>query len=255
MPYEKPVREMLKEFARAQRPGQVFSRRDIRNWFRSAYPEVRITTVDRQTTALTTNIPSRVYWSPPPSDDIFFRLRPDAGDLRLYDPATDPTPIHSSEIEPTDGDIYEADNEPSSSTPLATAEFAVEAHLRDFLAKDITRIEPGLRLFELDDVIGVEVPMGGNRSADLVAIDRDGSLLVIELKVSRGPYVAVGQLLRYMGFAKRHYATGRKVRGMILAATITDDLRIATEPLRDAGMDIALRQYTLNFTISAAETQ
>jgi hypothetical protein len=243
---------MLKEFARTKELGDVFSRRDIRLWFASAYPMVRVQTIDRQTTALTTNIPSRVYWNPSPSDDIFFRLRPDAGDLRLYDPRTDPPPIRSAEATPTEGDD-EGGDDIVDGEAVSSAQFALESHLRDFLAKDITRIEPGLRLFdEIEDVDGVEVPMGGGRSADLVVLDAKNNILVIELKVNRGVYAVIGQLLRYIGYTSKHYAKGRTVRGMVIAADISDDLRIACEPLLDAGMDVSLKRYVLDFSIVSA---
>uniref|UniRef100_E6Q0S2 Endonuclease NucS C-terminal domain-containing protein n=1 Tax=mine drainage metagenome TaxID=410659 RepID=E6Q0S2_9ZZZZ len=130
--------------------------------------------------------------------------------------------------------------------------FALENHLRDFLAKDVTFIEPGMRLFtEIEGIDGVEVPMGGNRAADLLLIDGSGSLVVVELKVSRGHEKTVGQLLRYIGFAKREYAKGRKVRGVIVASEISNDLRLAVEPLKDA-LDVRLMRYTLKFEMTIA---
>jgi len=109
-----------------------------------------------------------------------------------------------------------------------------------------------MRLFtEIEGIDGVEVPMGGNRAADLLLIDGSGSLVVVELKVSRGHEKTVGQLLRYIGFAKREYAKGRKVRGVIVASEISNDLRLAVEPLKDA-LDVRLMRYTLKFEMTIA---
>jgi hypothetical protein len=66
-----------------------------------------------------------------------------------------------------------------SSDAEQALEFAVEAHLRDFLAKNLDRIETGLRLYES----GVEFVVDGGR-IDLLAVDRNEKFVVIELKLS-----------------------------------------------------------------------
>ena len=71
--------------------------------------------------------------------------------------------------------------EPASEEASETAdpqqglEFALEAHLRDFLARNLERIEPGLRLYSAGDRIGIEFPIDGGR-IDLLAIDGDGKI-------------------------------------------------------------------------------
>src|SRR5437016_696806 len=42
-------------------------------------------------------------------------------------------------------------------------EFALEAHLRDFLARNLDRIEAGLRLYESSERNGIEFPIEGGR--------------------------------------------------------------------------------------------
>ena len=59
--------------------------------------------------------------------------------------------------------------------------FPFEDHLRDFLAKNLDRIETGLRLYSN----GVEFRVDGGW-IDLLAVDRDEKFVVIELKVSHG---------------------------------------------------------------------
>jgi len=254
MAYEKPVRAILREFAATKSQGEVFTRADMRAWLQANYPNVRLNTFDRQTTALTTNIESRKFWNPKPvEDDVFFRLRPNAGDLRLYDRASDPTPIYATNgavIQSEPEDIEEISELPEGGS---SQRFALEHHLRDFLAKDVSLIEPGMKLFsEIEGIDGVEVPMGGSRSADLVAVDASGNLVVIELKVSRGHERTLGQLLRYIGYAAKEYASGRKVRGIIIASEISSDLRLGVEPLVAGGFDVKLMTYTLTFGLSPA---
>ncbi|HVT88285.1 MAG TPA: endonuclease NucS domain-containing protein [Tepidisphaeraceae bacterium] len=126
-----------------------------------------------------------------------------------------------------------------------TSQFALEAHLRDFLAKNLERIESGLRLYQKDDVDGIEYSIdGGQGRIDLLAIDRNGKYVVIELKLSRGRNKTLGQLLYYMGWVDKHLGNG-PCRGAIIASEITDDLIIASS--RVPGVFIA--KYMMSFSI------
>ena len=53
--------------------------------------------------------------------------------------------------------------------PEGALEFALEAHLRDFLARNLDRIETGLRLYNSEDHKGIEFPVDGGR-IDLLAV-------------------------------------------------------------------------------------
>jgi hypothetical protein len=64
-----------------------------------------------------------------------------------------------------------SEREPMGPSDLEDAlEFALEAHLRDFLARNLERVEPGLRLYESGDRNGIEFPVDGGR-IDLLAVD------------------------------------------------------------------------------------
>jgi hypothetical protein len=86
-------------------------------------------------------------------------------------------------------------------------EFALEAHLRDFLAKNLDRVEPGLRLYDSQEHNGIEFAVDGGR-IDLLAVDRNEKFVVIELKLSQGRNKALGQLLYYMGWVDKHLGGG-----------------------------------------------
>ncbi len=122
-------------------------------------------------------------------------------------------------------------------------QFAAESDLRDFLAKNPSCIERGLRLYEADGRSGVEFPVDGGY-IDILAIDRDERFVVIELKVGRGRNRAIGQLLYYMGWVDK-YLGKAPCRGMIIAKEIPDDLVLAVQ--RASG--VSLLQYNLSVSV------
>ena len=124
-------------------------------------------------------------------------------------------------------------------------EFALEAHLRDFLARNPALIEPGLHLHESPEGRGVEYPVENGR-IDLLAVDRDSKFVVVELKLSRGRNKTLGQVLYYMGWVDKHLGNG-PCRGVIIASEITDDLTVAVS--RAPGVRLA--KYRMNFSIEA----
>ncbi len=125
----------------------------------------------------------------------------------------------------------------------AEQQFAVESDLRDFLANNLSIIEPGLRLYEREGQTGIEYAIDDGR-IDILAVDKTGRLVVIELKVSRGRNRSVGQLLYYMGWIDQHLAK-EPCRGMIIAREIPDDLILAVQ--RVPG--VSLYRYNLSVSV------
>jgi RecB family endonuclease NucS len=125
----------------------------------------------------------------------------------------------------------------------------LKAHLRDFLAKNLDRIEPGLRLFEADGRNGVEFPVDHGR-VDLLAVDRDQKFVVVELKLSQGRYKVLGQILYYMGWVDKHLGHG-PCRGYIIASEISDELSVAAS--RVVGVNLA--KYRMSFAIEPISAQ
>lgn len=131
--------------------------------------------------------------------------------------------------------------------PDETLEFALEAHLRDFLARNLDRIELGLRLYTAADRDGVEFVIDGGR-IDLLAVDRTGKYVVIELKLSRGRNKALGQLLYYMGWVDQHLGQG-PCRGYIIASDISDELAVAVSRVPS----VNLAKYRMSFGIEPVD--
>jgi RecB family endonuclease NucS len=125
-------------------------------------------------------------------------------------------------------------------------QFAYETDLRNFLSKNLNLIESGLSLYNDEGINGIEFPACG-RFIDLLAVSIENDLVVIELKVSRGYDRVVGQLLRYVGWIKENLAEGdQRVRGVIVARSISEDLQLACGGLPD----ISLFEYELSVQLS-----
>lgn len=125
----------------------------------------------------------------------------------------------------------------------ADQQFAAEADLRDFLAKNPACIEAGLRLYDQNGKSGVEFPVDDGR-IDLLCIDAGKRFVVIELKLGKGRNKALGQLLYYMGWIDKHLGNG-PCRGVIIAKDIPDDLVLASQ----RAPDVSLYHYKLAVSV------
>jgi hypothetical protein len=244
-----PVWKMVKEAVEAL--GGTTTNIAVRDWILKKYPGTNPTTIGCNIIAVTVNHDSRIHYSdnqkPRKADTPHdFLFRPTPGTIEWYDPT-----LHgmweiaeledgkivvreiTKEIDPIDPD------EPGKS-------FAAEHHLRDFLAKNLHVIEDGLQLY-VDEAgtVGVEykTPMG---RMDLLTVDKKGGLLIIELKVERGPDEVCGQIMRYYGWVKRHVANGKSVRGLIIAQHISERIRYALADVPG----VTAREYKLHITLA-----
>ena len=129
--------------------------------------------------------------------------------------------------------------------------FALEAHLRDYLAQNLGSIAAfttKLSLFtDTSGIPGVEYRTDVG-IIDVLARGSNDELYVFELKLGRGPDAAVGQILRYIGWLRKHLADGKRVNGVIVAAEISDKLRYAASVVPD----ISLMEYELQFSLRHA---
>ena len=146
-----------------------------------------------------------------------------------------------------------SENEGSEDEDLPEAEFTLEYQLRDFLAQnlDVILVEGKKLSLYVDaaDRDGVEYPTDVG-PIDILAVDETGAFVVFELKRARSPDRAIGQLLRYMGWVKHTIGKGQQVRGVILAKTISQNLRYAATVVQD----VSLFEYEVRFTLNAIES-
>ncbi|PYE54620.1 hypothetical protein DES52_105260 [Deinococcus yavapaiensis KR-236] len=94
-----------------------------------------------------------------------------------------------------------------------------EKDMQEALARSPHVIEQGLTVLDRELLVGV----GG---IDLYALDRDGRLVVVELKRARAGHEAVHQLARYVA-AVRLQVPHREVRGILAAPSVTAPAREA----------------------------
>lgn len=235
--YEKSVkllfRDMIKELG--IKKGDVIKREQFFSWFKEKYPKIKDGTISAHLLKMSINAPSRIYYNVHSNgeDDLLFQI--DSQKFRLFDPPSDPEPIYKKQDV-----IIEPDDE-----PLEVSKFAYEKDLQNFLSKNLYQIEPGLKLYEEEDITGIEFPVG-NRYIDILALDNDNNYVVVELKVSRGYDRVVGQLLRYMAWIRKNQAdNGQVVRGIIIAREISEDLLLACSEIPN----IDLYEYQLSVSL------
>lgn len=124
---------------------------------------------------------------------------------------------------------------------ISSTTFALESHLRDYLAKNLDSIKIGNKKLEF---VATEFSTGVG-PIDILAKDESGNFYVFELKCSRGTDRALGQIQRYMGWMIAEMARGKQVYGIIVAEKIDEKLKYAIQ----ASKNIELFEYEVNFQL------
>ncbi len=218
------------------------------------YPEVNSSTLTCSIILCSVNHPSRIHY---PENK---KLRPCVGQYDfLFNTgrgrvvAFDPEKHGQWEIALTDQGLevrllQEAIAESSSAgADEAGSEFALEAHLRDFLAKNLPSLSDcgQLQLFvHSDGRDGVEFQTDVG-PIDILAVAPSGDFYVFELKLTKGHDAALGQILRYMGWVKKHLCGEKCVHGVVVASDIGKKLKYAATQVSN----VMLMNYTLKFQL------
>jgi endonuclease len=238
----KVTKRFMLEFDRKRvKRGQVFENEAV-EWFVNRYgaqhpapPSPAMTTHIQQLVInleqLVINMAEQVIRppKPPPAPpqpdgkpvrDYFVEIGP--GKFKIWNQPAGLRHRHDRDID--DIEMVDAD--------LVAQELAFKRELCRRLLRDLEQLEPGLQPFRHGHFNGMDYPVDGT-SIDILATDTTGRFVVIELLLSRGYARAIGRLLRYMGWVQLNLAEAKPVRGMIVAAEIGEDLRLAASRLPD----------------------
>jgi RecB family endonuclease NucS len=114
---------------------------------------------------------------------------------------------------PTDQEleVAEAEEEATAGANVAGLEMLV----RRFLAKNLGLIEDGLRPHP--DFPDIEEYITDVGRLDLFCQDRTGAPVIVELKAKELTDQALGQIVRYLAWAKDAYSNAPRVRGILLS--------------------------------------
>ena len=102
-----------------------------------------------------------------------------------------------------------------------------EAELKNYLKDHLEDLEVGLRPYDADHIVEFQTADRGR--IDILAVDKTGATVVIELKKGEPGDDVVGQLCRYMGWVKSELTPEKPVRGIIVASTIGQRVRYAVK--------------------------
>jgi len=246
--YDKPTKVLMEEWAREHlKPGQVFAKNLPVSWFKSNYPNIKSNTVEMHVEGMSVNNKNRKHYpniKPGSGHDLFWKIAP--GQFRIWDNSTDQQPRYKADFETNEGsDVdFVEDEETDDEAKPGSPTFAREQDLQYYLVKNLHMLEPGLTLYEEEGFSGVEYDAGGRR-IDILAVDKSGGFVVIELKVAKGHEKVIGQILRYIGWVEQNLSNGREARGIIVAGNISQDLILATKKIPS----VKLFEYEIQFSV------
>jgi RecB family endonuclease NucS len=129
--------------------------------------------------------------------------------------------------------------EESSVDAAVEQTFALESDMQDALRENIEQLEAGLTI--IDDGKEKKVASG---FIDITAKDKQGTMVVIELKAGTAEHKAIAQLLSYMGDL---LPEAKQVRGVLVAGDFTDRAISAAR----AVPNVSLRKYVFKFSFQA----
>jgi hypothetical protein len=94
-----------------------------------------------------------------------------------------------------------------------------EKQIEDLFVRDnLELLELGLRLYREGQRTGQQFDTPDAGTIDLLTVAADKSFVVIEFKRDQTSDQAVGQVLRYMGWVRKHLSPAKAVRGYVVAS-------------------------------------
>jgi RecB family endonuclease NucS len=250
-----PVWQMISEAINALPNPATYN--DIKSFIKDKWGEVNEQTINAQIVVLTVNHQSRIHYPenkrPRVANgryDVLFSVG--RGIVERYDSAKHGIweICQKDELGALGVQLLQSEVEKESIAEIKdTVSFKFEAHLRDFIISNLHVVRTSkLELYVTDSgVVGKEFRTEDVGIIDILAVDENEHFFVFELKLERGPDKALGQLLRYMGWVKKHLANGKKVNGVIVASKMDTKIKYAVSVVEN----IELYEYEMNFKLSS----
>jgi hypothetical protein len=120
---------------------------------------------------------------------------------------------------------------------------SLERDLEDNLEANLAQLEAGLVPFKRERLLSRQLDTKTVGIIDLMAVDKAGNIVVIELKAGEASDRVCGQLQRYMGWAQDNLAGTSSVRGIIVANSFTEGAKYAAKVVPN----LALKRYSVSF--------
>lgn len=160
----------------------------------------------------------------------------------------------SSKISETDYNLIVGSTTSTPATGFSVTqdqtEFVLEKYLEDFIVSNWSKLDFGEKLTLYEDAdgnSGQQYYAEGVGYIDILALDKDNNFVVIELKKGRKNDEVVGQVLRYIGWVRRHLATkGQDVRGLVIVGEKDQKLEYALEEISSK---VQVKRYSINFKL------
>jgi len=154
--------------------------------------------------------------------------------------------------EPLPSQAMEAAVTADEETEISSAvemEFPLEKYLEHFIIKNWKNIDFGepLDLYEEEDGTIGEQYTTEVGIIDILARDKKGNFVVIELKRGASNQSVIGQILSYIGWVSENLATnGQKVRGIVIVSEGNKALLAAQRQVADK---VIVKYYRVGFDI------
>lgn len=135
-----------------------------------------------------------------------------------------------NEWEPKDGE-----DDTSDSEELIEASIGLERDIEDHLVNNLESIEAGLEFVSRQFITDIG-------RIDILARDRDGNRVVIELKVGDAKDSSLGQIARYLGWFSK--IDSKQPRGILIASGFPEGVKYAST----AFSNLKLLTYRVQFS-------
>jgi hypothetical protein len=229
---------------------------EVKDYINTRWDGVNENTINAQIIVSTVNHPSRIHYpenkKPRISNGQYdFLYTTGRGQVVAYNPEEHGIwEIYKNEFDGMGVRQQSIEDDPEPEVDAVSTEdrflFPIEANLRDFLIQNLKTVRNlNLQLFvDEQGRDGKEYPTAVG-PIDILARDERGNFYVFELKLSKGPDKALGQILRYMGWIKKEMAKDKAVKGIIVANKMDDKIKYAVS----VTPDVSLYEYELKFEV------